>query len=114
MSISFEEDDDKYDSKPLEKAKKHVEWVYKERKVDKSLRLGAKIMQKLKFMIQDFLEFMKDIASLKFNRIIVKMKEFYKRNRNRSKTVWNTIKHELHKLKVGFQEFWKDTKYYFK
>lgn len=37
INLKFEEDEQKYESKPVEKAKITEEWIYKERKTDKSL-----------------------------------------------------------------------------
>lgn len=63
-------------------------------------------------MAQDLLEFLMDLITFRFHRVLIKSKEFYKRNLNRCRHIYNIGKHEWHKFKHGCKELYNDGKYY--
>ena len=115
IKLEFDEEDDtKYEDKPLKKAKVPYMYNPKVRTVDKFLPLYKKILTKLVYIIEDFIEYIKDIISLDKDKVVYKTTFFAKRNYNATLNIMKHIKIEVMKIKAGFKKLYNDAKFFWK
>ena len=114
VHISFHEEDAKYEGKPLIEPKIPYQYEHKYRKVDKSLPFLRRAGTKIRYMSEDFVEYLKDIVFLRQERFAFKTADFVKRNKHWIGHQLHHVWDELKKLGQGFRKFKEDIKYYFR
>jgi hypothetical protein len=112
ITITFHKEDSKYDGKPLVKAKIPYKYTHKVREVDTNLSLINRIMTKIIYMTQDFVEYLGDIIKFDKDKIAFKTAYFIKRNHRKiSNKLWHGWE-EMKKIGRGFRMLKNDGKFF--